>query len=148
MRANSAELVYTGKATQNRVIVYANMAGQGGVIGENRVVADDTIMRDMHISHDPIIVADTGNPGILNRAGVKRAKFANDIVIANVQSGWFTGIFFVLRLFAERNKLKNPIAKADARMTGDDGMRANLCAGPNFDVLANDGIGTDTDISA
>ncbi len=48
------------KAAQNGVITNMYMSGKLGIIGKKRVVADLSIMRQVHISHDPDAAANAG----------------------------------------------------------------------------------------
>jgi hypothetical protein len=53
--------VHHRETTQNHPIIDLDVTSELRVVGENRVVADQTVMSQMHIGHDPVVVADTGD---------------------------------------------------------------------------------------
>jgi hypothetical protein len=59
--ADLAELVHQREAAEDHEIIDTDMAGQRGRIREDAVVADDAVVRQMHVRHDPIAVADAGD---------------------------------------------------------------------------------------
>ena len=49
-----------GQASDDRVIAYFDMPGQGPIVGKNHVIANDAVMRDMAVGEKiPVIT----NPG-------------------------------------------------------------------------------------
>ncbi len=89
------------------------MAGDLGVVCEYCVVADDTIVRDMRVRHQPVVVADARDARILHRASIDRAVLANRIAFADLERRSLASVFFVLRVIADRCKLKYMIVAAD-----------------------------------
>jgi hypothetical protein len=108
--------MHASEAAQYGMVTYRHMPGQLRAIGEYGVIAHLTIMRDMNICHDPVVIAETRDADILHRTNIKGTTFANGVVISYFQSGRFVSIFFVLRNFAQRTKLKDAIVLADAGM--------------------------------
>ena len=45
-----------------------HVAGQLGAVGEDHVVADLAVVRDVDVRHDPVVVAHPRDAGILHRA--------------------------------------------------------------------------------
>ena len=80
---------------------------QSGMISKNGVIADLAVVGNMHIGHHPVVITNPGDPFVLRCTGIKSAKLANSIAIANFQARGLTGIFFILRLRPQRSKLKN-----------------------------------------
>ena len=58
MSANTHKLMRHGEATQDHPVIHDHMAGQLGVVGENRVIAHNAVVRQMHVRHDPVVVTD------------------------------------------------------------------------------------------
>ena len=114
MCAYHAKLMHRGKAPQNGIIAHMHMPRERSIIGENSVVANLAVMRDMTVGHNPIIVAYLGYANILGGAAIKRAKFSNDIPLANLQTGGLACIFFILRNFPYRGELKNFVLPTNA----------------------------------
>ena len=76
--------MHAGKAAERHIIVNAHMAGQRGMIGEHRVVADPAVMGDMRRGHDPVMVADHGLAAAARGAAIDGDIFAHGIVRADL----------------------------------------------------------------
>ena len=114
------ELMNHGAATQYREVTNGHMAGQCRTIGQDGVIANNAVMRHMHVGHEQIAIADTGFTTILNRAPMNGAVLTDDIVITDNQRGWLTRVFFVLAFFPDTGKLKYAVIAADSRWALDD----------------------------
>ena len=73
-----------------------HMASQLRIIGKNRVVAHLAVMRQMHIGHDPVVVAHTGHADIAGRANIEGTKLADGVALANDQLARLARILLVL----------------------------------------------------
>ena len=96
----TAKLVYHSKPAQYGVIAYFYVTCETGTIGKYRVVTNDTVMRDMHISHQEIIITDTGNAITNTAAPVQSTVLANYVTFTNFQPGVFSLVPRVLRRVA------------------------------------------------
>ena len=143
MCSDATELVNQRKSAENDPVPDMNMSGQLCTVGENRVVADLAIMRQMDVSHDPVVVTQTGDSFVLNRSQVEGTEFANGVAIADFQFRLFPCIFFVLRHTAQRCELENAIVFADSGMSFNNDMRTNPRTCPDFDIGTDNGIGPD-----
>ncbi len=65
------------------MIINSDMPCQRRVIRHDGMVANDAIMGDMHIGHNPVMAADFGRAFVLNRATIKGTKLTDDIVITD-----------------------------------------------------------------
>src|SRR5690606_21305259 len=106
-------------------------------------VADDAIMRDMRIGHDPVVVADLGDAPILQRAAVDGRVLAYRVAMADHEACRLARVFLVLRRIAYGGELKDVVVFADRRRPFDHGMRLDARAAADLDVVADDGKGTD-----
>ena len=61
MGPDAHELVHHREAAQNHPVVDLDVPGELRVVGENRVVTHQTVVGQMHISHDPVVVTDAGD---------------------------------------------------------------------------------------
>jgi hypothetical protein len=59
------------------------MPSQLGIVGKDGVTADLAIVRQMHIGHDPVVIAQTGHPCIAGRTDIKGAKLSDGIAVSN-----------------------------------------------------------------
>ena len=73
------------------------MACQLGIVRKNGVIAHHTVVRQMDIGHQPVVVTDPGNACVAGRADVEGAKLTDRIAITNDQFARFAGVFFILR---------------------------------------------------
>src|SRR3569623_1752617 len=144
--AETAELMYLAEAAKDHVILDHHMAGQRGIVGEDGVVADQAIVSEVHVGHDPIVVADPGDAAALFGAAIEGAEFADDVAVAVLEQSGFATVFLVLRHLAERRELENFIVAADARRAIDDDMRPHLGTGADDHIRADDGERPDVDI--
>ena len=85
------------EAPQNHPVTHVHVTGQLRVVGEDGVAANLTIVGQMHVSHDPVVVADTRHARIRGRSYVERAEFADRVAVPQNQLTRFTRVFFVLR---------------------------------------------------
>ncbi len=124
------------------------MARQLRVVGKHGAAADLAIMRNMHIGHDPVVVAEAGDPDILRGAGVEAAEFTNRVAVADLQAGRLAAILLVLRHFAQRTERVDAVVATDARPPGDHHVRADQRIVANFHLLADDRISPDGHVLA
>jgi len=128
------------------VIANHHVTTQGRAIGENRVVADDAVMRNVHISHQPVVIADSGQTLLLCRAPVDRTEFANGVVIAYFQPRCLAAILLVLWNLTDGCELVDPVVAADPRFALDHRMRPNRRARANLDIAIDNRVRTHLDI--
>ena len=131
-----------GKTPEDRPVAHRDVPGEGRIVCENRVVANDAIMGHMHVGHDPVVVAYAGHTCILRGAGAEAAELADRITVADFKPGRLTGVFLVLRLGTDGAKLEDPVVATDPGMTFNDHMRTDGRTLGNFHVFANDRIRT------
>ena len=148
MRADLAELVDQGETAEDDPVVDGHVAGQRRGVGENRVVADHAIMGDVHVGHQPVVVADAGHPAAFLGAAIEGDEFADHVAVANLQARLFTVEFLVLRRRAERGELPDPVVAADPGRPVDDHVRPDRRAIADFHILADDAESADADVAA
>ena len=139
---DAAELEYQSVAAEDDVVADGNVSGQRSVVGENSVVADNAIVSQVAVGHNPIAVSDTGFADAGYSAEVESGEFANGIVVADNQAGWFALVFLILRYGSEAGKLENTVVFADGGVPIDDGMRADFGTGTDLCVRPDNGVGT------
>jgi len=123
-----------------------NVPGKRCPICHDRIVADNTVMRDVAIGHHPIIVANDGLTSILDRTATYSTKLADRVSIANGQARWLISVFLVLRITADRGKPIDTIVSAYFRRTSDNGVTTDSCTAVNFDIIANHGVRADLNV--
>ena len=129
-----------GKATHDGPVPDLYMAGELRIVGENGVVADDAVVGDVHVGHDPVVVAHARYAGIAGRADVERAELTNGVAVTNDQLAGLARVLLVLRNRAQRVELKNAVVIANRGVTFDHAMRAHSRACTHANVGSNDGV--------
>jgi hypothetical protein len=126
------------------------MTGERRIVSEGGVVTYDTIMGDMDIGHDPVIVTETGNPPSLHGASINGTVLTNGIAIPYLEAGLcaFTLIFLILRIIADRTKLIDLILPANSGRATDHHLGTDPGALPDLDIRSNERPRTYTDPSA
>ena len=123
-----------------------HVSGERRVVCHDRLAANDTVMRDVHIGHDPVVVTDDRIADVLGRAAAERAKLADRVAVADDQAGRFVRVFLVLRIVTDRRELVDMIVLADFRRTVDDHVTIDACAAADLNCVADDRVGPDLDI--
>ena len=104
------------------------------------------VVGDVDVGHDPVVIAQAGDAGVLHGAGVDGDELADGVARADFQTGGFACVFLVLRRCANAGELEDAVARANAGAAFNDAVRANAAARANAHMGANDGIGADGDI--
>ena len=94
---NLAELEHQRITAQHHIVADGDMAGQRGVVGKNGVVTYHAVVRQMHIRHHPVVVANPRFTDASDRTQIKGDKFAYGIAVADDQLGRLSTVFFILR---------------------------------------------------
>ena len=118
-----------------------NVACQLRVIRKDRVIADHAVVRQMHISHEPVIASHTRHTRVARRTDVEGTKLSDDVSVTNDQFARFTRVFFVLRNGPQGRELENPVVLTNGGVPFDHAVRSNRRSGPDFDVGTNHRIG-------
>ena len=107
VRTDANKLVIPGMAAQDGPITHFAVAGQLRIAGQNGLVADLTIMRDVHITHNPVVGPNGGDALVLSGTDMKADKLANRIAVTNFQTRGFTTVFLVLGDTTKRSIMMN-----------------------------------------
>ena len=145
MRTDFHELVHHGEPAQNSPIPDLYMTCQLRIIGKNGVVADLAIVRQVHVSHQPVVVANPGHATVPGRPNVEGTKFTNGVAVADHQFTGLTSILFVLRYGAEGVELEDAVVPADRGVPLQHAVRADGGPGANPHMGTDHGVGADGD---
>ena len=117
-----------------------DVSGERYVVGEDVVVANFAVVRDVHAHHEKVARADSGGLS-LTVGAVKSAVLTNDIVVADLEVARLAFELHILRLAADYGVFKDPIPRSDAGVCFDDCIGRNLAVRADFDVVFNDRCG-------
>ena len=109
MRTDVAELVGGCKAAEYCPIPNVDVTSNRGIVSEDSVISYLTVVRDMSVSHDPIIIANTCASPLLHSATIDCAKLTNRISITNREFRFLPCILLILWIITNRRKLKDVI---------------------------------------
>src|SRR5690554_1453276 len=122
------------------------MASKRGVINQNTVIAEHTVVANVHVCHQQIVVTDSGVTAILNGTAMNRDTLANNIVVTDHQTRWLTFVLEVRGIFLDGRKLKDLIVLTDNGWAFYNNMRCDHSARANFDIWTDNRPGADRDI--
>jgi hypothetical protein len=94
---------------------------------------------DVHIGHDPVVVADDGGAVTIQGAAIDRAIFAYGVTVADDELGRFALIFLVLRDIANGCELEYAVVFTYARRAVDDHVRSDPRAAVDLNVRTDYG---------
>src|SRR6266849_4901924 len=100
-----------------------DMASQSCGIRQNDVVADYAIMSDMGVGHDERVIADAGQASAFCGAAIDGDKFADGVVVADLEARGFVLVAQVLWGESDRGEREKAVARADFRGAFDGDMR-------------------------
>src|SRR5690606_22643361 len=96
MDADMAELVNLAEAAQDRPVIDMDMACEGRAVRQDGVIADLAVMGDMHVRHDPVVIADSGGGTVLHGTATDTAELEDGVVVADLEPGRLPSPFLVL----------------------------------------------------
>ena len=82
MASNTARLIHATKRANGGVVLHMDVARELCSVYQDGVVADDTVMGNVHIGHDEVMAADPSTIPALVRAVAYRRELAKLIGIA------------------------------------------------------------------
>ena len=141
MGANPHKLVYYRKPTQNHPIAHMHMAGKLRVICKDGVATDLTVVCQVHVGHDPVVITQSGDTQVTRGADVEGTKFSNGVARTDYQLTGLTLVLLILRNRTQGIELKDAVIFANCGVPLDHAMRANSRTRSNLDVRTNDRIG-------
>ena len=119
MFADTAELMDGTECTDRGEVADLHVAGQRGVVGEDCIRTDVTVVRHVRVSHEEILPADGGCSAASGRPAIHGDEFAKDVVIADGQLGALAAILEILRRTSDRGMAVEVVPSADERRALD-----------------------------
>src|SRR5690606_21764216 len=102
------------------------------------MTGDLAIVRNMHIRHDPVVIAHASHADILGRTGIDRDVLTHHVSVTDLEPGGLSLVLFVLRHATNRTKTIEDIVFAYGRLPVNDAMRSNLCSRPDAHTGSDD----------
>ena len=129
-----------GKTAKHCKVANLDVTCQLSAICQYYVVANNRVVRHMHICHDPVSIAQARIATILHGTNIERAEFPYDVVVADFQPGILASILFILRHLTKTDVVIDAVAATNARMPRYDCVRTQYCAVSDFDMFADNGV--------
>src|SRR4051812_47444829 len=146
MAADTAELVDRAQAADVGVILDRDMAGEGDTVGEDRMVANDDVVRDVYVGHEQIAIADRGKQAAALRAAMNRHEFADRVAMTDTGFRSLAAIFLVLRRDTAGTIRIKRIPTRNRERAFEEDVRDQARARTDRDLIAHDAIGSDFSI--
>ena len=131
------KLVDAADTTDQGVVADRHMTSKLDRIGDDVVITDHTVMRHMHISHDPVVIADLGEGLVLHRARVEGSELANGVAVTDDQSRGLAFVLLVLWVSTQGRKLEDLVVTTDGGVPLDHTVRTNAGAFTDTHVRTN-----------
>jgi hypothetical protein len=142
MPPDPAELMGSGKSTDNGIVLDHDVSGQGGIVRKNRVVSDLAIMGHVAVGQKEIIIPDRGL-FIFPGATIDGNEFAELVAVADSAEGRLPFVFQVLGLIADDGIGVKQIFPADTCWPDEGDMIAEDISASQFDIISDDTVGAD-----
>ncbi len=132
--AHANELMNQRETAQYDMIFDPHVPAKRGAIGKDRVIPDLTVVGNMRIRHQQILVSYTSDASAARRSTIQCAVLANNILISDFQSCGFTRISNILRSITNGGELEYLVITADSGGPLDDNVRTDPGTFTDFDV--------------
>src|SRR5205823_5457810 len=106
---------------------------------------DDTIMADMRIDHEVVIVA-YHRFHVIRGAAVDRDELAKGIAVADFQAGRLVVVLKMLRVVAEDGASVDGVAASHGQWAKEVSTRPDHAVGADLDLAFDDGMSADFDM--
>src|SRR6266496_3131101 len=117
-RANAAKLVNRRQPANDRVVPDDDVAGQGGDVGHDDVVAELNVVRDVAVCQNVIVRADPRDAAVA-RGAVNRDVLSEGVAIANLRARHAAAPLQVLSLQPDAGERESLVLSAKRRVPLD-----------------------------
>jgi hypothetical protein len=134
MRPNANELVNRAQRAHDRPVFNGNVAAECGAVSQDYAISDHAVMRDVRVSHNQRVVADTRQPTPFRGPAANGDGFADHVVVANLETGGLARVTQILGRHAHGRKRKKAVARADRGRPFDGYVGEQLTIFSDFDL--------------
>ena len=137
------EVMHRTQRAHHRPLPDRDVTSQGRGVGQNHVIADVAIVRDVGVGHDQRVAADPSQPAAFDGAAIDGDELADFVVIADFEARGLAGVGQVLRRHSDRAEGKESIVGADPVGPFDGDVRHQIATlaqfnlGPDHAIRAN-----------
>lgn len=119
------------------------MTGDLGRIGNDRVIANLAVVSNVYVVHEQDIVADPRNHPAALGATMDRSKFADFVVVTDLQSRRLAPVLEILRVSPNRRELEDSVARPDRGVALDYDIWSDHSLGADSNLRADNRTGLD-----
>jgi hypothetical protein len=123
-----------------------NMAGEGYTVRQDHMIVDDTVVGDMRVSHEEVVVADACHAATFCRASIQSGEFPDPITIADFQISLLAGILQILWRSPDGGELEDLVVATNFSPALYDNVTGNHSPGTNDNMFADHAVRPDSDI--
>src|SRR4030042_1503241 len=143
MSTNPAELMDRNQSANNRMIFDENVSSQGCHIGHDHIIPNLTVVGDMGVGHDKILISKNGFSAPFDRSSMEGDILPYDIMIPNLQEGGLSPVSKGLGRFSDGAKLIDLTFLSNLSPLPDDHMGSDPRPLTNGNTLFNHRVRTD-----
>jgi hypothetical protein len=136
-------VVHRTKRSYLRPVANGHVSAQRRSIGQDHVISDPAIVRDVRVCHDQRMVAHSRQSPALHCSTVDSDKFPDLVVISDLESRRLTRVGQVLRSHADGAKREESIVRTDRSRPFDNDVRHQVAALAQFHVRPHRAIRAD-----
>ena len=123
------------------------MAGEADGVGEDDVIPELTVVRDMRVAKEQVVRTDAGGRVVVG-AAMHGAVFAELVEVADLEQRGLALVLQVLGFAADGCEGVELIAAAELRRALEHDMRVQHAVVAELDMVSDDAVGPDADIGA
>src|SRR5690348_6869882 len=97
MGADANKMMHRTKRAHRGPFFHDDVSAQSCGVGEDDVVADHAVMGNVRVGHDERVIADKGQASALGGAAIDGDKFADSVVVADLEARRLAAVAYILR---------------------------------------------------
>src|ERR1035438_4457356 len=138
-----AELVYARRSADHRPIAHRYMPAQSDGVSQHHAVTDMHVVRHVYVSHQQVVVADTGDEAAAFGAAMNGNKLADLVAVSDARFGPLAAVFQILRCHAYGAIWEKDVVLARAQRPFHVNVRHQPRPGADLHLAAYDRIRPD-----
>jgi len=123
------------------VVFYFYMSSKCGIVRNDAVVSDDTVVSNVGVTEKEIIITDSGR-SVWHSGTVNGAVLTEGITVADFQIGRLTAVFEILCELTDSGEGEEEIIVPDFTMPINDHMGSQCAVLSDADVVSDDAVRT------
>ena len=114
-------------------------------IRKNRMARNLTVVRNMHVGHDPVVVPQSGYADVLHGSTIDRNELAYRVAVTDFKRGVFAAILLILWWPSHGCVMMDRVLATNTRAALEHDVGSDPRAFANLDLRSNDAEWSDRD---